>query len=156
MRPAPARKGETPVTASTSQIEFGASPAPSRAAGGFVAGGVRALLRLEGFAAFTAALAFYAHAGFSWPAFALLFLVPDLAMLAYFAGPRVGALGYNLAHTFALALALTLAGFFGGLPFAAAGGLIWIAHIGFDRALGYGLKYPTAFGDTHLGRVDRR
>ena len=90
-----------------------------------------------------------------WPAFALFFLAPDLAMLAYLFGPRAGALGYNLAHTYAFALLLALAGFFAGVPIAAAGGLIWAAHIGFDRALGYGLKYPTGFGDTHLGRAGR-
>ena len=113
------------------------------------------LLRLEGFAAFATAIALYAHAGLSWPAFALFFLAPDLAMLAYLFGPRAGALGYNLAHTYAFALLLALAGFFAGVPIAAAGGLIWAAHIGFDRALGYGLKYPTGFGDTHLGRIGR-
>ena len=104
---------------------------------GFVTGGARMLLRLEGFATFAAAVAFY-------------------AMLAYLAGPRAGAIAYNLAHTYALALALTLAGFLGGVPAAAASGLIWIAHIGFDRALGYGLKYSSGFGDTHLGRIGRR
>jgi hypothetical protein len=114
------------------------------------------LLRLEGFAAFAAAVAFYAQARFSWPVAAFFFLAPDLAMLAYLAGPRAGAIAYNLAHTYALALALTLAGFLGGVPAAAAGGLIWIAHIGFDRALGYGLKYSSGFGDTHLGRIGRR
>jgi hypothetical protein len=114
------------------------------------------LLRLEGFATFAAAVAFYAQAGFSWPVAALFFLAPDLAMLAYLAGPRAGAIAYNLAHTYALALALTLAGFLAGVPAAAAGGLIWIAHIGFDRALGYGLKYSSGFGDTHLGRIGRR
>lgn len=139
----------------TSLVEFGTSLAPSPAAG-IVTGSVRALLRLEGFAAFAAATACYAHAGFSWPAFALLFLAPDLAMLGYLAGPRLGARSYNLAHTYAAAVALALLGFTGGMPAAAAGGLIWIAHIGFDRALGYGLKYPTAFGDTHFGRVGRR
>ena len=116
---------------------------------------VRTLLRLEGFAAFAAALIVYAQVKFSWPAFALNFLAPDLAMLAYLAGPRAGAIAYNLVHTYALALALMLAGFLVGVPAAAAGGLIWIAHIGFDRALGYGLKYPTGFGDTHLGRSCR-
>jgi hypothetical protein len=110
------------------------------------------LLRLEGFAAFAAAVVFYAQAGFSWPVGALFFLAPDLAMLAYLAGPRAGAIAYS--HTYALAF--TLAGFFGGVPAAAAGGLIWIAHIGFDRALGYGLKYSSGFGDTHLGRIGRR
>ena len=123
---------------------------------GFVTGGARMLLRLEGFAAFAAAVAFYAQAGFSWPVAALFFLAPDLAMLAYLAGPRAGAIAYNLAHTHALALAFTLAGSLGGAPAAAAGGLIWIAHIGFDRALGCGLKYSSGFGDTHLGRIGRR
>jgi hypothetical protein len=128
----------------------------SRAEGGAVVGAVRALLRLEGLAALATAVALYAHAGFSWSAFALFFLAPDLAMLAYLFGPRPGALGYNFAHTYAFALGLTLAGLFAGVPVAAAGGLIWAAHIGFDRVLGYGLKYPTGFGDTHLGHTGRR
>jgi len=136
---------------------FANVPLPSLIAGsGAVTGGVRGALRLEAFAAFAAATAIYAWNGFSWPGFALLFLAPDLAMLAYFVGPRAGALAYNLAHSIALALALTLAGFFSGLAIAAAGGLIWIAHIGIDRALGYGLKYPTGFHDTHLGQIGRR
>jgi len=127
---------------------------------GFVTGGVRWALRLAAFAAFAAAVAVYAYNGFSWPIFALLILAPDLPMLAYVAGPRTGAIAYNLAHSvtlaLALALALTLAGFFCGTPLAIAAGLIWIAHIGFDRALGYGIKYPTGFGDTHLGHIRRR
>lgn len=145
---------------SISPSEFQVVPASraralSPAAQGTAAGGVRTLLRLEGLAAFAVAVALYAHAGFSWPAFAACFLAPDLAMLAYLFGLRAGALGYNLAHTYVFALLLTLAGFFAGVPIAAAGGLIWTAHIGFDRGLGYGLKYPTGFGDTHLGRIGR-
>jgi Domain of unknown function (DUF4260) len=121
--------------------------------GRFVSGGVRLLLRLEGLAALAASLALYAHTGFSWPIFALFLLAPDLSMLGYLAGPRAGAAAYNLVHTDVLALVLTLAGFFGALPALTATGLILIAHIGLDRALGYGLKYSTAFGDTHLGRT---
>ena len=130
-------------------------PAPTRAAGESVTGSARVLLRLEGFAVFAVALAAYAHAEFSWPAFALLFLVPDLSMLAYLGGRRAGALGYNLAHTYTFAMVPALVGYAGGVPAAAAGGLIWIAHIGFDRMLGYGLKYAMGFGDTHLGRIGR-
>lgn len=122
---------------------------------GFVVGGVRAVLRLEGFAVFAAAVALYAHFGFSWLLFALLFLAPDLFMLGYLVGPRTGAAAYNVAHTYTAALALVLPGFFLGSPIAAACGLILIAHIGFDRALGFGVKYPTAFGDSHLGRIGR-
>jgi hypothetical protein len=131
------------------------APSPPPIEAGFVTGGVRTLLRLEGLAAFAVALAIYGHAGFSWPAFALFFLAPDLSMLAYLAGPRAGAIGYNVVHTYVLPLLLALAGFAGGVPIAAAGGLIWIAHIALDRLIGYGLKYPTAFGDTHLGRLRR-
>ncbi len=140
----------------TSAQQLQPAPTPTRSYGGFAGDGVRAVLRLEGFAVFATALLLYAHAGFSWPAFALLFLAPDLSMLAYLAGPRVGAFGYNLMHTYTLAFALVLPGFVGGPPGLTAAGLIWIAHIGFDRALGYGLKYPTGFGDTHLGRIGRR
>jgi Domain of unknown function (DUF4260) len=138
------------------QLQAISTVAPAQDQAGVATRGVRVLLRLEGAAAFAAAVALYAHAGFSWPVFALCFLAPDLAMLGYLAGPRAGAALYNLAHTYALALPLAAAGFFGGPPLLAAAGLILIAHIGFDRALGFGLKYSTAFGDTHLGGVGRR
>lgn len=124
--------------------------------GGAASGGVRLLLRLEGLAAFAVSLALYAHAGFSWLIFALFLLAPDLSMLGYLAGPRVGARLYNLVHSYVLALLFTLVGFLAAQPALTAAGLILIAHIGLDRALGYGLKYSTAFGDTHLGRTGRR
>jgi len=143
------------TSAAHSEAPAGSAPAPARPEAGFVFGSVRALLRLEGLAALAVATAIYARLGFSWPSFALFFLAPDLAMLAYLAGPRAGAFAYNLVHTYALAIALTVAGFFAGAPAATACGLIFIAHIGFDRALGYGLKYPTGFGDTHLDRIGR-
>jgi len=120
------------------------------------AGGVKAILRLEGAAAFAAAIALYAHAGFSWPLFALLILAPDLAMLAYLIGPRAGAAAYDLVHTYALAVPVALAGFLLASPIVSALGLIGIAHIGMDRMLGYGLKYASGFGDTHLGRIGRK
>lgn len=129
--------------------------APSGAHDGAVIGGVRTLLRLEGLAAFGAASAVYAHAGFPWPIFALLVLAPDLSMLAYLVGSRAGAIAYDLAHTYAIAVPLALAGCIGGLPAVAVGGLIWTAHIGFDRALGFGLKYQAGFAFTHLGRLGR-
>jgi hypothetical protein len=129
--------------------------APAMRSGASSPVGVKAILRLEGAAAFAAAVALYAHAGFSWPLFALLILAPDLAMLAYLAGPRVGAAAYNLVHTYVLSVPLAVAGFWFASPIVAALGLIWIAHIGMDRTLGYGLKHPTSFADTHLGRIGR-
>ena len=146
------------MVASAARFEAATSSAlvVSRGEAGFASGGVRLLLRLEGVAAFAVAIALYAHAGFSWPMFVLLLLSPDLAMLGYLAGPRFGAATYNLVHTYTAALPLVLAGFFAAVPALTAAGLILIAHIGFDRALGFGLKYSTAFGDTHLGRSGRR
>ncbi len=113
-------------------------------------------LRVEGAVALAAAVAAYGFLDASWWLFAALFLVPDVGMLGYLAGPRAAALAYNLAHTTVLpallaGLALTF-GWTAVLPVAA----IWVAHIGFDRMLGYGLKLPSGFHDTHLGRTGRR
>lgn len=120
-----------------------------------VTGVPRVLLRLEGLAAIGAAVWAYQLSGGNWGWFAVLLLVPDLSMFAYLAGPRAGAIAYNAVHTYIgpgllAALAwVTHASWFASLV------LIWIAHIGIDRALGYGLKYATAFSDTHLGRIGR-
>jgi hypothetical protein len=111
------------------------------------------LLRLEGAALLAAAIVLYADGGFSALAFVLLILAPDLSMLAYVAGPRAGALAYNVVHVLALPLALGTAGVLADSGVAVQVALIWFAHIGADRALGYGLKYPSAFSDTHLQRV---
>ena len=111
------------------------------------------LLHLEGLALLAAAVALYGYHGFGWWMFALLLLAPDLAMLGYLINIRVGSIGYNLAHTYALPLLLAAiavgADWQPGLRIA----LIWLSHIGLDRSIGYGLKYPTHFKDTHLSRV---
>jgi len=118
-------------------------------------GGVKRLLQLEGFALFATAVAFYVKLGASWKLFAILILVPDLSMAFYLAGPRIGAVAYNSAHTTLGPIAAIAAGYFLNAPLALFAGLIWASHVGIDRALGYGLKYATAFGDTHLGRIGR-
>jgi len=122
---------------------------------GCVTGGVKTLLRLEGLAVLTAAVFLYWHAGFSWPQFAILFLAPDLSFIAYLFGPRAGAAAYNGAHSTNGALGLAVAAVALNQPIVIAAALIWLAHIGFDRALGYGLKYGAGFGFTHLGRIGR-
>jgi hypothetical protein len=113
----------------------------------------RRLLHLEGLAVLVAAIALYFDAGYGWLALVLLFLVPDLSMLGYLGGPRIGALAYDVVHTYALPVALALAGVLGDIGVATQLALIWLAHIGLDRLLGYGLKYPSGFKDTHLQRV---
>lgn len=117
---------------------------------GHAVGSVRLLLQAEGLIALAgSALAFGALGG-SWSVFALLFLLPDLSMLGYALDRRIGAALYNCGHTYlspALFGALSFVlGYADVYPLA----LIWTAHIGFDRILGYGLKYPESFGSTHL------
>lgn len=119
-------------------------------------GGVRLLLRLEGLSAFLVAVALYHQTEYSWGLFALCFLAPDLSFLGYLAGDRVGAIAYNAAHSYLGAVAALCASAYFASPLMFATGLIWCAHIGFDRALGYGLKYASGFGHTHLGRIGRR
>lgn len=82
-------------------------------------------------------------------------LAPDLSMLGYLAGPRVGAVTYNLVHNWGLAVALALVAVIGHLLWPLQVAVILAAHVGWDRALGYGLKLPTGFRDTHLGRIGR-
>lgn len=108
------------------------------------------LLRLEGAALLIAVTVAYAFAGASWWLYALLLLAPDLFALGYLGGPRLGAGLYNLGHHHVWGLALVLTGLIAGAPLPLALGLIWLAHIGLDRALGYGFKYPDRPSRTHL------
>ncbi len=100
-----------------------------------------------------AAVTAYAGLHGSWWLFATLFLVPDISFLAYLVNPRTGAIAYNLLHSYAGPLTLLVAARFVPAFSLARVAIVWIAHIGFDRAAGYGLKYAVAFGDTHLGRI---
>lgn len=128
---------------------------------GSVEGWPRILLRLEGLLVLGVVAFLFFHGelqsvlGLSVPAIAVLFLAPDLSMLAYLAGPRVGAIAYNAAHSYLGPLALVAAGAVLKEGLAPPLALLWVGHIGLDRALGYGLKYASGFGDTHLGRIGR-
>jgi len=118
-----------------------------------VSGTPRLLLRLEGLLVLTSALVAYDALGASWRLLALLLLVPDLAIAAYAAGPRAGAIAYNAVHTYVGPAVLAALGYAGLLTDIWALCLIWVAHIGMDRALGLGLKFGSAFNRTHLGTV---
>jgi hypothetical protein len=111
------------------------------------------LLHSEGFAVLTVSFAAYHELNGNWLAFFLLFLWPDLFMLGYTLNVRLGAALYNLVHTYAWPLLLGAAAVFEHWHRALLFTLIWTAHIGLDRMLGYGLKYPTFFKDTHMQRV---
>ena len=110
----------------------------------------RLLLHVEGAAFLIVSVGAYYVSHGSWLQFALLFLAPDLAMLGYLGGVRAGAIAYNAAHTYTGPLALAVCAAASNRLAIFTLALIWIAHIGFDRMLGYGLKYPTRFKGTHL------
>ncbi|MBL0210099.1 MAG: DUF4260 domain-containing protein [Holophagaceae bacterium] len=122
---------------------------------GATTGGVKTLLRIEGFCVLLAAALAYSRYGLGWKTFALFFLAPDLSFLGYLGGPVVGACSYNAAHSYAGAVLALFLGVWLSSPLVVAAGLIWCAHLGFDRALGYGLKYASGFGFTHLGPIGR-
>jgi len=141
-------RGMTPDQSAAAQTEFMASPT----AGSHV----QVFLRLEGAAAAALAAVFYARTGASWWLFAALWLLPDLSMLGYLGGPKLGARIYNAIHSYVtpatLAVTALLLGRLALLPYA----LIWMNHVGVDRMLGYGLKYPAGFQWTHLGKLGGR
>lgn len=118
--------------------------------------GTTHLLRLEGAALLLAMASVYGLTGESWGMAAALFLLPDLSLAAYLAGPRVGAIAYNAAHSTLGGLGLAIVGVLTGNATLVAGAAIWLGHVGFDRMLGYGLKYATGFRHTHLGLIGRR
>lgn len=114
----------------------------------------RLLLRLEGLAVLLGAVTLYASLDLSWWLFAGLLLAPDVFMVGYLSGPRLGALLYNTGHTYVVPLGLGAVAYTASAPWAGAVAVIWVAHIGMDRALGYGLKHPSGFHDTHLSPPD--
>lgn len=117
---------------------------------------IRSLLRLEALAVSIAGLLVWAGMDGGWARFALLFLVPDITLVGYLWGPRVGAACYNAAHSYALPMLICVAGGMLDHRVLLLTGALWMTHIGVDRALGYGLKYASGFRDTHLGQLGRR
>lgn len=120
-----------------------------------VSGTPRLLLRLEGLVLLVAAVVTYQLIGGSWWQFGLLVLVPDVGLAGYVANPRIGAATYNSLHTYLGPAVLALLGLSGVLRDVWPLCVIWMAHIGMDRALGLGLKFGSAFSHTHLGTVGR-
>ncbi len=110
-------------------------------------------LRLESLALAIALVIAYAVSDGSWILFVALFLVPDLSMAGYLAGPAVGAKVYNVVHIYLWPALLLGVWSVGAAPWALGSGIIWAAHIAIDRTLGYGLREADAFQHTHLGWI---
>ncbi|MDQ3689126.1 MAG: DUF4260 domain-containing protein [Chloroflexota bacterium] len=113
------------------------------------------ILRVEAVALFVAGVLLYLQLNGNAQWLLPLLLAPDLSMIGYVGGPRLGAITYNLAHNLATALVVLAIGWFAAIAPLALFGAILVAHVGMDRSLGYGLKLPTDFRDTHLGRIGR-
>ena len=117
--------------------------------------GVDLILRLEALAIFMAGVLLFLQLNGNALWLVPLLLVPDLSMIGYLGGPRVGAISYNLAHNVATAIVVLGIGWLAAIAPLGLAGAILLAHVGMDRTLGYGLKLPTDFKDTHLGRIGR-
>ena len=116
---------------------------------------MRTLIRLEELGIFLLSAYLFTLLPYQWWVFPLLFFAPDISIAAYLAGPRVGALVYNLVHHRGLNVLIFLAGLFLHLPGLSLAGLIMFSHSSLDRALGYGLKLQDGFTSTHLGKIGR-
>ncbi|GAB5492582.1 MAG: DUF4260 domain-containing protein [Phototrophicaceae bacterium] len=113
----------------------------------------RIMLSLEGLLVLISSIALYGFLGGNWWLFAGLLFAPDLVFIIYMLNKNIGIHAYNIAHTYSLPIALGLFSVLNSWQFGILLALIWFAHIGLDRLIGYGLKYQTGFKDTHLNRV---
>jgi Domain of unknown function (DUF4260) len=123
---------------------------------GAVTAAPRRWLQLEAAVVLIGALIAYSTTHQSWWLVPAGILLPDLVMAGYVAGTRIGAAIYNLAHATPLPAVLIGLGWWHHEPLVAASGLIWLAHIGLDRVMGYGLKYDDDFQHTHLGQIGKK
>ena len=116
---------------------------------------MNSVIRLEEGGIFLFSLYLFSTLDYPWWLFPLLLFVPDISMLGYLGGTRVGAILYNILHFRALALLLFVVGALVTIPLLSLAGVILFAHASLDRALGYGLKYGDSFSHTHLGTIGK-
>ncbi|MGA0560533.1 DUF4260 domain-containing protein [Larkinella sp. VNQ87] len=117
---------------------------------------MKTVLKLEEAAQFILSIVLFNQLPFTWWWFPALILVPDVSMLGYLINPRVGAWTYNVAHHKAVAIAFGIAGLWLNNPVLMLTGVILFGHAAMDRMMGYGLKYPDDFTNTHLGRIGKK
>src|SRR5690625_4036603 len=111
------------------------------------------LIHVEGLIVLLLSIYVYSLTDFGWLLFIPLLLVPDISMLGYLSNNRIGAIIYNIFHTYTTPVLLITISLFFSLQILLAIGLIWTAHIGMDRTVGFGLKYQTDFKDNHLLKI---
>ena len=143
------------MTATTMALPATTQPSATAPLSGMTTGAVRTWLRLEGLAAFVLGLALFGAGGGNWLFLIPLLLLPDVSAAGFLAGPRIGTFTYNLVHNWVPGIVMLGIGAWLGSPTVLLVAAILIAHVGMDRAVGYGLKLPSSFHDTHLGRMGR-
>jgi len=112
---------------------------------------MKTTLKLEELAQFVFAIYLFSLLPFMWWWFPALLLTPDIGMLGYLGGNRLGAFLYNVFHHKGVAIMMYLVGLYFEVEWIQLTGVILFAHSAFDRLLGYGLKYKKGFKFTHLG-----
>jgi|SRR5690625_4446463 hypothetical protein len=113
----------------------------------------KVFIHVEGLIVLLLSIYVYSLTDFGWLLFILLLLTPDISMLGYLSNNRIGAIIYNLFHTYTSPAVVIAISLLFSIPILLAIGLIWMAHIGMDRTAGFGLKYYTNFKDNHLQRI---
>jgi hypothetical protein len=146
---------ETRVVEPIPGIAVPSTAADGGAGDGIVLGTPLRWLRVEGATLLGGSLIAYSTTDQTWWLVPLALLLPDLTMLGYLGGTRLGAYLYNLGHSTPLPAVVVATGWWQDKSLAVALGLVWLAHIGVDRLIGYGLKYGDHFQHTHLGRRGR-
>lgn len=114
---------------------------------------MKILLKLEAMALMVLGIFMFGLLGYQWWLLPALILTPDLSMLGYVFGSKVGAYCYNVAHHTGVAIFLYFVGIYFMLPIVQLIGTILFIHVAMDRIFGYGLKYEKGFKFTHLGEI---
>ena len=114
------------------------------------------ILKLEETLMFVLGIYLFSLLDYQWWWFLVLILAPDIGMLGYLFGNKIGAFCYNAFHHKGLAIAIYLVGIYLSLPLLQLAGIILFSHASMDRIVGYGLKFESGFKYTHLGEIGSR
>jgi len=117
---------------------------------------MKSIIKLEEIGLFALGIYFFSQMQYAWWWFLVLILLPDLSMIGYIFGNKIGALCYNVAHHRGIAIILYFVGIYYSNPAIQLSGVILFAHSSMDRMFGYGLKYETGFKYTHLGEIGKK
>lgn len=115
--------------------------------------GMKNLIKMEEVLMLGLAVYLFTGLRFVWWWYPVLFLAPDLGMVGYISGTRLGALTYNFVHHKGLAIMLYVLGAVLSRQGMQLAGVVILGHSSFDRVMDYGLKYVDDFKHTHLGWI---